>query len=61
MHSKHVALLVKVLLHERISLVLWNVHILEDLMEPLVDFLDRELENENLNILHVIVVVLVGR
>lgn len=61
MHPEHVALLVEVLLHERATLVFRYVHVFEDLVESLVDLLERELENEILDVLHVIVVSFVGR
>lgn len=61
MHSQHVALLVKILFHQRIAFVLRYVHVLEDLVEALVDLFDRQLEDEVLDVLHVVVVALVGR
>lgn len=60
-HSQHVPFLIQILLHQRISLVLWNVHVLEDLVELLVDFLDRQPHDEDLDVLHIGVIVVIGR
>lgn len=60
MHPEHVSLLVEVFLHERVSFVFRYVHVFEDLGEPLVDLLKRELEDEILDVLHFIVVGFVG-
>lgn len=59
-HPQHVALLVEVLLHERAALVLWNIHVLEDLVELLVHLLDGQLQDEVLDVLHFTVVGFVG-
>lgn len=61
MHLQHVALLVQILLHQRIALVLRYVHVLEDLVKSLIDLIDGELEDEVFEVLHVVVVILVGR